>query len=162
MRTGLLLRRLSISDSGTFALGSVLYHIMTGRYPYHDIFDAGNEDEIKTLIKKGDFQETGSLRPVGAIITKCWRAVYHSAADIRKDIGYKYYSPSIASHASSWLRRRANRIRCPCIPFAEGAPSPKFNPDVSNFLDPAVSYLLLVITCLGFSVHFSNVTLYST
>ncbi|KAF2249701.1 kinase-like protein [Trematosphaeria pertusa] len=69
-----------------FALGSVLYHLMTGVNPYQDLLDQGHDDEIQTLIQNGEFPETDSLGPVGTIITKCWRAIYTSAADVRKDI----------------------------------------------------------------------------
>ncbi|ORX96122.1 kinase-like domain-containing protein [Clohesyomyces aquaticus] len=54
-----------------FALGSVLYHLMTGANPYQDLLDQGHDDEIQTLIQNGEFLETDSLGLVGTIITKC-------------------------------------------------------------------------------------------
>lgn len=69
-----------------FALGSVLYNIMTGAFPYQELLEKEKENEIKALYEKGKFPKTDSLGPIGTIITKCWQAKYDSAVDVRKDI----------------------------------------------------------------------------
>lgn len=73
-------------EADLFALGSVLYNIMTGSFPYQDLLVEGKENEIQALFKMGEFPETDSLGPIGAIITKCWQAKYDSAVNIRNDI----------------------------------------------------------------------------
>ncbi|KAL6155012.1 hypothetical protein ACJQWK_01245 [Exserohilum turcicum] len=65
-----------------FALGSVIYHIMTGTAPYH----GRSDEQIVRLFQKGEFPSTTSLGPVGQVITKCWQAKYDSAEDVRDDI----------------------------------------------------------------------------
>ena len=65
-----------------FALGSVIYHIMTGTAPYHDRSD----EQIDNLFQKGEFPSTTSLGQVGQVITKCWQAKYDSAEDVTIDI----------------------------------------------------------------------------
>lgn len=69
-----------------FALGSVLYTIMTGRFPYQDLMVAEKAREIEALYAAGNFPETYSLGSIGAIITKCWQAKYDSAVNVRNDI----------------------------------------------------------------------------
>ncbi|EUC40890.1 hypothetical protein COCMIDRAFT_107621 [Bipolaris oryzae ATCC 44560] len=65
-----------------FALGSVIYHIMTGTAPYHGLSD----EQIDTLFQKSEFPSTISLGPVGQVITKCWQAKYDSAEAVSNDI----------------------------------------------------------------------------
>ena len=55
-----------------FALGSVYYHIMTGKPPYHEL----PGDEIRDLYERGLFPETRSLGWVGSIIERCWKGIY--------------------------------------------------------------------------------------
>ncbi|KAF1994760.1 kinase-like protein [Amniculicola lignicola CBS 123094] len=69
-----------------FALGSVLYSIMTGALPYQDLLQEGKEDEIKFLYEGGMFPETETVGPIGAIIMKCWQAKYDSAVDVHTEI----------------------------------------------------------------------------
>lgn len=55
-----------------FALGSILYEIMTGVIPYHKL----SEKEIEVQYSKKDFPETKSLGSVGDIIMGCWQGQY--------------------------------------------------------------------------------------
>jgi len=55
-----------------FALGSVLYEIMTGHAPYYGL----DETEIRARYLKGDFPDITSLQAFGAIIKKCWQGSY--------------------------------------------------------------------------------------
>ncbi|OAA44437.1 Protein kinase-like domain protein [Cordyceps fumosorosea ARSEF 2679] len=50
-----------------FALGSVLYSIMTGNEPYSDLVDI----EVERRFQAAEFPETGSLQ-YGSIIDDCW------------------------------------------------------------------------------------------
>jgi serine/threonine protein kinase len=78
------------THADVFALGSMIYHIMTGTAPYH----SHSADEIEELFQKGEFPSTTSLGSVGQVITKCWKAKYDSAEDVRNDIEGKYLSPN--------------------------------------------------------------------
>lgn len=65
-----------------FALGSVIYHIMTGNAPYY----GRSDNEIDQLFHRGEFPSTTSLGLIGQVITKCWQAKYNSAEDVRNDM----------------------------------------------------------------------------
>jgi serine/threonine protein kinase len=65
-----------------FALGSVHYHIITGKLPYQDL----PEQEIKALFKEGKFPETNYLGPSGAVIRKCWQVRYKSVDNVLSEI----------------------------------------------------------------------------
>jgi hypothetical protein len=48
--------------------------------------------KLRPYSQQGNFPETDSLGPIGAIITKCWHAKYDSAVDVHNDIeGMKNY-----------------------------------------------------------------------
>jgi hypothetical protein len=51
-----------------FALGSVLYEVMTGVAPYHEL----SEEEIDARYSDANFPETKSLGLIGSIIKQCW------------------------------------------------------------------------------------------
>ncbi|KAI9707810.1 MAG: hypothetical protein M1836_000772 [Candelina mexicana] len=61
-----------------FALGSVLYTIMTGRSPY---YDRPNRD-ITALYRAYQFPDVGSLEAFGSVIDRCWRGKYGSADEV--------------------------------------------------------------------------------
>ncbi|KAF2761482.1 kinase-like protein [Pseudovirgaria hyperparasitica] len=70
------------TQADIFALGSVMYHIMTGNAPYHSCSDY----EIDDRFQRGEFPNTTSLGLVGQVITKCWQAKYDNAEDVHNDI----------------------------------------------------------------------------
>jgi serine/threonine protein kinase len=65
-----------------FALGSVLYEIMTGNAPY----SAVPEDEISLQYSKGAFPDTIFLGAIGDVIRKCWQGQYTGAELVVKDL----------------------------------------------------------------------------
>ncbi|KAF2463845.1 spindle assembly checkpoint kinase [Lindgomyces ingoldianus] len=69
------------TNADIFSLGSVHYTIMTGKLPYQDL-----SEDVTALFKEGKFPETDTLRPLRAIIRKCWQVKYKSVADVYKDI----------------------------------------------------------------------------
>ncbi|KAK2012404.1 kinase [Colletotrichum eremochloae] len=77
-----------------FALGSVLYAILTGWWPFcepgvanslnkkeHDYYD----EQVTKRFERGDFPDISSLWG-GHIIMGCWTDKYKSAADVKRDI----------------------------------------------------------------------------
>jgi serine/threonine protein kinase len=75
-----------------FALGSVLYEIVTGSPPYVGLSDT----EIEDRYKKGNFAETASLGEMGVIIRKCWLGVWRSRVACSGP-KTRYIMPTIAS-----------------------------------------------------------------
>ncbi|KAF2281011.1 kinase-like protein [Westerdykella ornata] len=65
-----------------FALGSLIYQIMTGFAPYNDL----SEEETESKYLKGEFPATKSLGEVGNIISKCWRCDYNTADVVARDL----------------------------------------------------------------------------
>ncbi|KAL0937137.1 kinase domain-containing protein [Colletotrichum truncatum] len=77
-----------------FALGSVLYAIMTGWWPFckpgvTDRLDRNNvehyDEQVTKRFKAGDFPDVSCLRG-GHIIMGCWTNKYESAADVKRDV----------------------------------------------------------------------------
>ncbi|KAJ3498983.1 hypothetical protein NLG97_g702 [Lecanicillium saksenae] len=57
-----------------FALGSVMYELVTGSEPFVTCTD----DEIRLRFKNGIFPDVASLGALGAIISKCWAGSYEN------------------------------------------------------------------------------------
>jgi len=64
-----------------FALGSVMYYIITGRQPYDNLPD----DEVVAKYTQKDFPEVESI-PCGNAIKECWKGDFRSAEDVLKAI----------------------------------------------------------------------------
>ena len=64
-----------------FALGSLLYEIMTGKEPFQEFKD----EEAEVFFKAGYFPPTQDL-PLGSIILGCWQGMYIAADFVCKDI----------------------------------------------------------------------------
>ncbi len=65
-----------------FALGSVIYAIMTGHSPYHD----RPNREIPELYAAGRFPDVSSLEAFTGVIDGCWRGEYDSADEVLADV----------------------------------------------------------------------------
>ncbi|KKY30190.1 putative spindle assembly checkpoint kinase [Diaporthe ampelina] len=65
-----------------FALGGILYELMTGQPPY----DGKEDEEIEELYKSHVFPDTESLGSVGRIIMKCWQGGYADCKPIVEDL----------------------------------------------------------------------------
>ncbi|KAH8696940.1 kinase-like domain-containing protein [Phaeosphaeriaceae sp. PMI808] len=68
-------------QSEIFALGSMLYEVVTTRQPYYD----KSESELKKLFSKGEFPDTRALI-LGEIITGCWKSKYGDVQGVMEDI----------------------------------------------------------------------------
>ena len=71
VKTGILPRYLGMIYSG---LGPLIYFIMTGSYPYEDVFS----DEVEKLYDVQQFPDVSSI-VCGAIVMQCWRRQVDSA-----------------------------------------------------------------------------------
>ncbi|AEO55225.1 hypothetical protein MYCTH_2298848 [Thermothelomyces thermophilus ATCC 42464] len=77
--------RLSV-QADLFALGSVLYEIMTGYPPYEELDDT----EIRALYLNRKFPETASLGAIGTIIEQCWQGNYSGAEAVVEKLYMTY------------------------------------------------------------------------
>ncbi|OBT61377.1 hypothetical protein VE03_09240 [Pseudogymnoascus sp. 23342-1-I1] len=71
-------REPSTARTELFALGSVIYEIMTGKEPYLELGD----EEVTALFEEKKFPPVDQL-PCGDIIMKCWLGELHSAEEVR-------------------------------------------------------------------------------
>ncbi|EMF16087.1 kinase-like protein [Sphaerulina musiva SO2202] len=65
-----------------FALGSLLYEIMTGETPYQSCED----QEVEEYFRKGIFPTTKDVPLLGSVMLGCWRGAYESAEAVYEDI----------------------------------------------------------------------------
>ena len=70
----------STIKSDLFALGSVLYELVVGQYPYESLDDM----IIESLYRQGRFPSVQGIL-FGKIILRCWTARFQSASDILRD-----------------------------------------------------------------------------
>jgi serine/threonine protein kinase len=73
---------LCTNKADIFAFGSTLYELMNESRPYAGLSDTA----IKQRYTRGEFAETGSLRIVGSIITKCWQGKYKECREVVRDL----------------------------------------------------------------------------
>ncbi|KAL2175210.1 kinase-like domain-containing protein [Thermothelomyces heterothallicus CBS 202.75] len=69
-------------EGDLFALGSVLYELMSGSPPYAGLSD----EEIFACYAKGEFPDTTSLVLLGSIITRCWQGQYKECGQVICDL----------------------------------------------------------------------------
>ncbi|KAI9723051.1 MAG: hypothetical protein M1812_001500 [Candelaria pacifica] len=74
-----------------FALGSVLYAIMTGRAPLVDTPDRN----IPDLYRSNQFPEVASLEVLGDVIHGCWMGSYETSNEVLGDIEEQIASSSL-------------------------------------------------------------------
>ena len=60
-----------------FAIGSLMYEILTGTRPYDDRTD----EEVESLFMRGVFPDVTDLQ-FGSVIEKSWKGDFKSAAEI--------------------------------------------------------------------------------
>jgi hypothetical protein len=82
----------STTDSDIFSLGSVLYAIVTGHWPYREPGPFKSVDDMEhyrqrvdNLFGRGEFPNVKGLYG-GKIIMGCWRHEYTSVDDILRDV----------------------------------------------------------------------------
>jgi hypothetical protein len=73
--------RISVATE-IFAIGSLIYEIITRKRPYDEIKD---EDEIKGLFGAQIFPLTVYI-PLGSIINKCWLDGFKTVGEVLEDI----------------------------------------------------------------------------
>lgn len=64
-------------DTETFAIGSLIYELVTGKPPYSHIED----DEVADRFKSKQFPSTKGLQ-FGRIIERCWMGAFETAAEV--------------------------------------------------------------------------------
>ncbi|KAF2725455.1 hypothetical protein K431DRAFT_280828 [Polychaeton citri CBS 116435] len=69
-----------------FALGTALYHIVTGHEPWPDLSERGDSVEIKKRIREKDFPDTSVLPVLGGVVSKCWNVEFASMTQVRHAI----------------------------------------------------------------------------
>ncbi|GKZ33951.1 hypothetical protein AbraIFM66950_004043 [Aspergillus brasiliensis] len=66
-----------VFEDDIFGLGSLIYFIMTGSYPYKDILS----DEVEKLYEVHQFPDTADVI-CGILISQCWHRQIHSAQNV--------------------------------------------------------------------------------
>jgi serine/threonine protein kinase len=67
--------------SDIFAIGSLLYEIVTGRPPY----DGLEEDEVEKRFKRAEFPSTADVM-LGEVIKGCWAGKYDTVRQVLDDV----------------------------------------------------------------------------
>lgn len=66
-----------------FALGSAMYHMVTGHDLYHgELHYEGDKHEIRRRMRQGEFPEVTGLRALGDVISRCWRLQYDTMKQV--------------------------------------------------------------------------------
>lgn len=68
-----------------FALGSTIYHVMTGHRPFLEYDTIDDEGKIASLYRNGHFPALADNLG-GDITRKCWSGVYKSVDEVGKDL----------------------------------------------------------------------------
>lgn len=69
-----------------FALGTVMYSMVTCQDPWPDLREPEDREEIKKRIQRKDFPDTNGLTVLGDIISKCWNVEFISMTEVRHAI----------------------------------------------------------------------------
>ncbi|GAB7343085.1 hypothetical protein MBLNU457_1166t1 [Dothideomycetes sp. NU457] len=75
-----------------FAIGSLLYEIMTEAHPYHDL----SYEETETKFHEEIYPDTDHLPAFGHIIQKCWKQGYKVTEELLADVEAEVVSRSIS------------------------------------------------------------------
>jgi serine/threonine protein kinase len=80
------------TDTDIFSLGSVLYAIVTGRWPCRDSGSFKSVDDmeiysqkVNNLFRQGEFPDVKGLYG-GGVMMRCWKHEYTSVDDILRDV----------------------------------------------------------------------------
>ncbi|WEW56748.1 hypothetical protein PRK78_002199 [Emydomyces testavorans] len=85
-----------------FALGSVLYEIVSG----HRLYEGKEDGEIFKLFQQRQFPDTSAISgPLRLVIEKCWRDQYESAEDVKSEFGVFTYLYSSKRREDKEVRR---------------------------------------------------------
>lgn len=68
-----------------FALGSTIYHIITGHRPFPRYDTIDDETTFEELYRKGEFPLLGA-GVGGGVVRNCWGGKYESASEIVNDL----------------------------------------------------------------------------
>ncbi|KAF4631548.1 hypothetical protein G7Y89_g6586 [Cudoniella acicularis] len=74
-------RRQPLAQDDLFGLGSLIYFIMTGHYPFHELAS----DEVELNYKTHKFPEVKGIK-CGDVITRCWNLQAGSAQDVLQSL----------------------------------------------------------------------------
>lgn len=92
-----------------FAVGCLLYEILSGKRPFEDL----NVAEVEARYKERDFPSTADVEWYGydLIIVKCWNEHYHDVEELERDIHVNLLSSSILRDITA-TNPRANTVAC--------------------------------------------------
>jgi len=76
-----------------FGLGSVMYFILTGLWPYRPVRGRpresserhANEAVAEVFLARDEFPDVAALAGAGPVVLKCWKRQYKSAQDVLDD-----------------------------------------------------------------------------
>ncbi|KAI9805524.1 MAG: hypothetical protein M1825_000775 [Sarcosagium campestre] len=99
------------ADSEIFALGSVMYEIVTGNPPYKDL----SPEEIRNAYGRNDFPELQSVQIFGDPMAKCWRHEYENVDELLQDVitEVSKANEKIVPTPSSLYKALGPRLRIP-------------------------------------------------
>jgi serine/threonine protein kinase len=77
-------RRQPVAQDDLFGLGSLIYFIMAGQYPFHELAS----DEVEANYKAREFPDVESIE-CGDIIKRCWNLEVGSAKEVLQSLQEK-------------------------------------------------------------------------
>ncbi|KIX97518.1 uncharacterized protein Z520_06970 [Fonsecaea multimorphosa CBS 102226] len=70
------------TQTDIFAFGCVMYEILTGRHPYHELEVSDNRSHlVQQLYEENHFPDTTNL-PLGQLMQGCWHGTFNSMAEV--------------------------------------------------------------------------------
>ncbi|KAI9849288.1 MAG: hypothetical protein M1837_004747 [Sclerophora amabilis] len=101
--------------SEIFALGALIYEILTGYPPYQDLSEAAVEDAYD----REEYPDLGPVSMFKDVIAKCWKRQYASADELLLDVEVqsKKIDPSSGSYIIEPSQSQTSLIKCPRPPL---------------------------------------------
>ncbi|RMZ82795.1 hypothetical protein DV738_g1608, partial [Chaetothyriales sp. CBS 135597] len=87
-----------------FAFGCVVYEILTGRHPHHEL--ENRPEAVKQLYQDNQFPDVANL-PLGQLMQDCWHGTYNSMSEVVQALEAESMSMKVKRDRASWLIGRS-------------------------------------------------------